>query len=131
LRHVAYLATLSAARHNPTIRTFYQRLREAGKPMKVARCAAARKLLGIAWAVVMKQPFTPANEAKQRAELVVELSEPAVRTASATPPGQGRAGATNEPVREAPPPDGPTRARVGLDQRGKLGRPAPASPQAG
>ncbi|MBC8161937.1 MAG: IS110 family transposase [Roseiflexaceae bacterium] len=46
LRHVAYLATLSAARHNPTIRVFYQRLRDAGKPMKVARCAAARKLLG-------------------------------------------------------------------------------------
>jgi hypothetical protein len=32
----------------------------AGKPEKVARCAAARKLLHIAWAVVKKdQPFDP------------------------------------------------------------------------
>jgi transposase len=47
LRRVLYLATLSAARHNPTIKTFYDRLRAAGKPPKVARCAAARKLLHI------------------------------------------------------------------------------------
>jgi transposase len=39
---------------------FYTRLREVGKPEKVARCAAARKLLHIAWAVVKKdQPFDP------------------------------------------------------------------------
>jgi transposase len=55
LRTALYLATLSAARHNPTIRPFYERLRAAGKPPKVARCAAARKLLHIAWAVVKKQ----------------------------------------------------------------------------
>lgn len=42
------------------IKAFYDRLREAGKPMKVARCAAARKLLHVAWAVVKKgQPFDP------------------------------------------------------------------------
>lgn len=132
LRHVAYLATLSAARHNPTIRTFYQRLRDAGKPMKVARCAAARKLLGIAWAVVTKQrAFTPTMNAEERAEAVGELGEPAVRTASATPPSQGRAGARHESAREAPPHVSPSRARVGLDRRGTLGRPAPASPPAG
>jgi hypothetical protein len=35
-------------------------LREAGKPEKVARCAAARKLLHIVWAGVKKdQPFDP------------------------------------------------------------------------
>ncbi len=39
------MATLSAARHNPAITVFYERLRAAGKPHKVARCAAARKLL--------------------------------------------------------------------------------------
>lgn len=55
LRTALYLATLSAAQHNPLIRDFYQRLRAAGKPVKVARCAAARKLLHIAWAVVTKQ----------------------------------------------------------------------------
>lgn len=51
LRTALYLATLSAAQHNPLIKVFYDRLRAAGKPMKVARCAAARKLLHLAWAV--------------------------------------------------------------------------------
>jgi transposase len=55
LRTALYMATMSAAQHNPVIKTFYSRLRAAGKPMKVARCAAARKLLHIAWAVVTKQ----------------------------------------------------------------------------
>lgn len=54
LRTAMYLATLSAARLNPMIKDFYDRLRAAGKPMKVARCAAARKLLHVAWAVVKK-----------------------------------------------------------------------------
>jgi transposase len=48
------MATLSAVQHNPVIKTFYARLRAAGKAEKVARCAAARKLLHIAWAVVKK-----------------------------------------------------------------------------
>jgi transposase len=58
LRTALYQATLNAARFNPVIKTFYDRLRAAGKPPKVARCAAARKLLQIAWAVVVKRrPF--------------------------------------------------------------------------
>ncbi len=65
------MACLSAARHNPAIKVFYERLRAAGKPVKVARCAAARKLLHIAWAVVTKQAyFDPAYQlrtARQRA----------------------------------------------------------------
>jgi transposase len=62
LRAALYLATLSAARHNPMIKPFYDRLRAAGKPMKVARCAAARKLLHLAWAVVQrKQRFDPSR----------------------------------------------------------------------
>src|SRR5213594_1516231 len=60
LRTALYLATLTAARFNPIIKAYYERLRAAGKPMKVARCAAARKLLHLAWAVVTKrQPFDP------------------------------------------------------------------------
>jgi transposase len=64
LRTALYMATLSAAQHNPVIKTFAQRapdrLRAAGKPVKVARCAAARKLLHLAFAVVTKgQPFNP------------------------------------------------------------------------
>ena len=63
LRTALYMATLSAAQHNPVIRTFYRRLLERGKPHKVARCAAARKLLLIAWAVVTKQQmFDPSYE---------------------------------------------------------------------
>jgi transposase len=60
LRTALYMATLSAAQHNPLIAAFYARLRQQGKPVKVARCAAARKLLHIAWAVVTHQrPFDP------------------------------------------------------------------------
>jgi transposase len=51
LRRAMYMATLSALRYNPLIRTFYERLIAAGKPKKVALCAASRKLLRIAWAV--------------------------------------------------------------------------------
>ena len=54
LRRTLYLATLAATRWNPRIKAFYTRLRAAGKPAKVARCAAARKLLHLAWAVVTK-----------------------------------------------------------------------------
>ena len=50
------------ARYNPVLKAFYERLRAAGKPMKVARCAVARKLLHLAWAVVTKgQPFDAAR----------------------------------------------------------------------
>jgi len=39
------MAALVASRRNPTIRTFYQRLRASGKPPKVALTACMRKLL--------------------------------------------------------------------------------------
>lgn len=51
LRKRLYQATLSAARYNPSVRILYQRLKEQGKPDKVARIAAARKLLLIAHAI--------------------------------------------------------------------------------
>jgi hypothetical protein len=58
LRTALYRATVNAARFNPIIKTFYDRLCAAGKPPKVARCAAARKLLLLIYAVVDKQrPF--------------------------------------------------------------------------
>lgn len=44
LRTVIYMAALSAIRFNPTLKTFYQRLRTAGKPPKVALTAVMRKL---------------------------------------------------------------------------------------
>jgi transposase len=55
LRTALYMATLTAARFNPVIRAQYERLRAAGKPSKVARCAAARKLMHLAFAVVTKK----------------------------------------------------------------------------
>ncbi|MFN8485012.1 MAG: IS110 family transposase [Anaerolineae bacterium] len=66
LRTALYLATLSAARYNPVIQPFYHRLRQAGKPMRLARCAAARKLIHLAWAVVTKQQMFDPNYAPQR-----------------------------------------------------------------
>ena len=55
LRTALYMATLRAAQSNPAIKTFYDRLVAAGKLKKVARCAAARKLLHQAFAVVTKE----------------------------------------------------------------------------
>ena len=68
LRTALYMATLAAARYNPSLRAFYQRLRAAGKPMKVARCATARELLHLAWEMVKKQePYrTPAPEQEEQ-----------------------------------------------------------------
>ncbi len=60
LRTALYQATIVAVRFNPLLKTFFDRLRATGKPLKVARCAAARKLLHLAWAVVRRgQRFDP------------------------------------------------------------------------
>ncbi len=70
LRTALYMATLSAAQHNPVIQPFYDRLRAAGKPKKVARCAAARKLLHQAWALGSKlQRFDPDHKQQQHEAL--------------------------------------------------------------
>jgi transposase len=45
VRSALYMAALVGARHNPALRAFYQRLRQAGKPGKVALTACMRKLL--------------------------------------------------------------------------------------
>lgn len=52
VRAVLYMGALVAARHNPVIRAFFQRLRAAGKPAKVALTACMRKLLVILNAMV-------------------------------------------------------------------------------
>jgi transposase len=60
LRTALYMAAIASVRSNPIIRHFYRRLRQRGKPAKVALCACARKLIHIAWAVVTKrQAFQP------------------------------------------------------------------------
>ena len=52
VRSALYMAALSASRHNPVIRAFYERLLEAGKPKKVALTACIRKLLVILNAMI-------------------------------------------------------------------------------
>lgn len=52
VRNALYMATLSAATHNPKIKEFYTRLVEKGKPKKVALTACMRKLLIILNAMV-------------------------------------------------------------------------------
>ena len=47
VRRTLYMATLTAVRYNPVLRVFYERLRAAGKPVKVALVASMRKLLTI------------------------------------------------------------------------------------
>jgi len=47
VRHALYMGALVAARYNPVIRAFYQRLCAAGKPKKVALIACMHKLLTI------------------------------------------------------------------------------------
>lgn len=47
LRHVLFQAALVASHHNPVLKTFADRLREAGKPHKVVITAVARKLVTI------------------------------------------------------------------------------------
>jgi len=51
---------LSALTHNPAIRAFCQRLKASGKPGKSYVCAAMRKLIHIAFAILKSgKPFDP------------------------------------------------------------------------
>ena len=60
VRCALYLPTLVATRHNPVIRTFYQRLLNAGKCKMIALTACMRKLLTILNAMLREQrPWTP------------------------------------------------------------------------
>lgn len=52
VRHALYQGTVTAVRHNPVIKAFYERLQAAHKPRKVALVACAHKLLTILNAMV-------------------------------------------------------------------------------
>ena len=52
VRTALFMAALVAMRHNQTLKGFFQRLRQAGKPKMVALIAVARKLLTILNAMV-------------------------------------------------------------------------------
>jgi transposase len=63
-RGALYMAALVGARHNPVLKRFYQRLRAAGKPPKVALVACMRKLLTILNVMVREnKPWDPRLEA--------------------------------------------------------------------
>jgi transposase len=60
VRAVLYMAAHSAARYNPPLALFYQRLIAKGKTPKVALVAVMRKLLTVLNAIVRRhQPWTP------------------------------------------------------------------------
>jgi transposase len=55
VRRVMYMAALSATKHNPIIKKFYERLIEKGKPFKVAITACMRKMITIMNVMVKHQ----------------------------------------------------------------------------
>jgi len=58
VRNVIYMAAVTASRHNPVLRPFYERLIAAGKPVKVALVALMRRLVVFANAVLKSgQPW--------------------------------------------------------------------------
>src|SRR5712692_8226802 len=60
LRKALWMVVLNAVRCNPWLRQYYERLRAAGKPGKVAVIAAMRKLLVAVWSVgTHRRPFVP------------------------------------------------------------------------
>ena len=62
VRSALYLAALSAVRHNPALRAFYERRLAAGKAKELALTAAAHKLLTIADTILRsKRPWDPAK----------------------------------------------------------------------
>ena len=65
VRAVLYMAAVTASRCNPVIKAFYERLRAAGKPAKVALTACMRKLLTILNAMLKaKTPWRPPAECR-------------------------------------------------------------------
>jgi transposase len=62
VRSALFLGAMVAARHNPELKAFRDKLVQAGKPKLVALVATARKLLTILNAVIRdKQPWQPQN----------------------------------------------------------------------
>lgn len=57
VRRVLYMAAVTAARCNPVLSTFYQRLRARGKPAKVSIIAVARRLIELLNLLLKKPNF--------------------------------------------------------------------------
>ena len=61
VRCALYMAALSAVKHDPILKAFYQRLRQAGKKPKVALTAAMRKLVVLMNRLLKNPQFQLAN----------------------------------------------------------------------
>jgi transposase len=61
VRHVLYMAAVCAARANPILAAFYQRLRANGKPAKVCFVAVMRKLVCLMNRLIQDPHFALAN----------------------------------------------------------------------
>ena len=60
MRKSLWMVVLQLIRRNAWLRQYYERLRAAGKPGKVAVIAAMRKLLAAVWSVAThRRPFVP------------------------------------------------------------------------
>lgn len=102
VRAALYMAALSASRHNPRIRAFYERLLAAGKPKKVALTACMRKLLTILNAMLRSGEYWRAEEAipeqppQADAGAADQGWSPVVGEASTTDRGEGGKAAARE-----------------------------------
>lgn len=70
VRATLYMAAVTATRYNPVLKRFYRRLRDAGKPAKVALVATMRKLLTIVNAMLKHQAAWDAEVASTPTSLV-------------------------------------------------------------
>ena len=61
LRRVLYMAAIAASQHNPVLKQVYLRLRQKGKPAKVALIAIARKLIEVMNLLLKNPAFTLAS----------------------------------------------------------------------
>lgn len=68
VRTALYMATLSAVKHNPSIRQTYQRLTDNGKAPKLALVACMRKLITVANALVREDQLWTDRTAKNDTE---------------------------------------------------------------
>jgi transposase len=66
VRSTLYMAALSASRFNAPLKAFFERLKDAGKPYRVALVAVARKLLTILNAMLRDHAAWNPNLAEKR-----------------------------------------------------------------
>ena len=80
VRSALYMSILSASKWNPVIRVFYRRLRDRGKPPKVAQVTCMRKLLTILNAMIRDgQKWDPEIPLDQLRGSLHGLSHPPAR----------------------------------------------------